>query len=128
MAISTQPNETPEDREKRQDAELEAVEYATGIEQPSEDVTPTPTGTTPPPVAETPLTVKTVTGSTADGTNLPANAIDNDPNTRFSSLGIGAFLKLDLGAVQEIHHIDFEWYTKPPRSYNVDCVFYGGNV
>jgi hypothetical protein len=49
MAISTQPSETPEEREARQDAELEAVEYATGIKQVPGFENPKPTTDVPPP-------------------------------------------------------------------------------
>jgi len=127
MAISTQPSETPEEREKRQDAELEAVEYATGIKQVPGFENPKPSEPTSQPGDSQTLQIKTVTASPDDG-NKPENVIDSDITNRFASQGLGSFIKLDLGAVQQIDRIDFEWYEKPPRSYNVDVIFEGGMV
>lgn len=110
------------DREADQEARLKKLEEAEFGKPPTPTPTPTPT---PPGGTDTPLKIAAATGSTPDGTNLPANAIDNDANTRFSSLGVGAFLKLDFGVVQEVDRIDFEWYNTPPRTYTVDVVFEG---
>jgi hypothetical protein len=121
-------SETPEQREARQDEEINQLEYEAGIKQvpgyenppikPPQPPIPTPT-----PTGE--IKIIAATGSTDDG-NVPANAIDNNPATRFSSLGIDSFLKLDLGSVQEIDKIDFMWYDKPPRSFDVSVILEGG--
>jgi hypothetical protein len=113
------PTETPDQRELDQEARIKK------LEESEFGTSPTPTPTPKPPTDTTTLKIVTATGSTPDGTNLPANAIDNDPNTRFSSLGIGAFLKLDFGVVQEVDKIDIDWYNNPPRTYSVEVVLEG---
>jgi hypothetical protein len=112
------PTETPDQRELDQEARIKRLED-------SEYGKPEPTPVPPTPTTDVQLKIVTATGSTADGTNVPGNAVDNDTSTRFSSLGIGSFLKLDFGVVQEVDKIDFEWYNTPPRTYTVDVILEG---
>ena len=42
--------------------------------------------------------------------NLPANAIDNNLNTRWSNLGIGSWIQTDLGEQKTICSVDIAWY------------------
>ncbi|WP_237078624.1 discoidin domain-containing protein [Myxococcus xanthus] len=50
-----------------------------------------------------------VTASGDDG-NVPANAIDGDPTTRWSSDGVGEWLTGDLGAVKSLSAVDISWH------------------
>ena len=49
------------------------------------------------------------TASGHDG-NVPANAIDGDLDTRWSSLGKGSWIRADLGETTAIAGIDIAWY------------------
>ena len=42
--------------------------------------------------------------------NLPANAIDNNLNTRWSNLGIGSWIQTDLGEQKTICSVNIAWY------------------
>jgi hypothetical protein len=55
-----------------------------------------------------------VTASGNDG-NLPANAIDGNLATRWSSLGIGQFITVDLGVAQNICNTSIAWYVGNQR-------------
>ncbi|MBK7861219.1 MAG: discoidin domain-containing protein [Archangiaceae bacterium] len=55
-----------------------------------------------------------ITASTSD-TNLPANAIDGNVATRWSGLGVGAFLTVDLGSVQSLCGVSLQWYRGAER-------------
>ncbi|NOJ58017.1 discoidin domain-containing protein [Myxococcus xanthus] len=50
-----------------------------------------------------------VTASGDDG-NVPSNAIDGDPTTRWSSDGVGEWLTGDLGAVKSLSAVDISWH------------------
>src|SRR4051794_15113509 len=47
------------------------------------------------------LNVSSITASTDDG-NLPSNAIDGNLATRWSGLGVGAYLTADLGSPRTV--------------------------
>src|SRR6266487_4638538 len=53
-----------------------------------------------------------------DAGNVPANTIDNNINTRWSSFGIGSFIQTDLGSVQTICSVDIGWYNGDTRQNN----------
>jgi hypothetical protein len=63
------------------------------------------------------LQSSTVTASGNDG-NLPTNVIDNNLNTRWSNLGSGSWLQLDLGAKKSICSVDIAWYRGDMRENN----------
>ncbi|WP_418763963.1 discoidin domain-containing protein [Myxococcus xanthus] len=58
-----------------------------------------------------------VTASGDDG-NVPANAIDGDPTTRWSSNGVGEWLTGDLGAVKSLSAVDIGWHRGNERVNN----------
>jgi len=63
------------------------------------------------------LPITSVTASGNDG-NVPANVLDNNINTRWSSLGIGSFIQADLGVQKTICNIDISWYRGNLRQNN----------
>jgi hypothetical protein len=70
-----------------------------------------------------PTCQKLPTGNVAaigdDGVNRPANAIDNNLNTRWSNLGVGSWIQADLGAGQMTTcSIDITWYNGNQRQNN----------
>jgi hypothetical protein len=50
--------------------------------------------------------------------NLPANAIDNNLNTRWSNLGIGSWIQTDLGEQKTICSVNIAWYVGNVRQNN----------
>ncbi len=64
-----------------------------------------------------PLTAKGVSASNDDG-NVPANVLDRNLATRWSSLGIGQFITLDLGASSPVCGISIAWYRGGERRAN----------
>nr|WP_163863595.1 discoidin domain-containing protein [Myxococcus eversor] len=56
-----------------------------------------------------------VTASGNDG-NVPANAIDGNLTTRWSSDGVGQWLRGDLGAVKSVSAVDIAWFRGNERS------------
>jgi hypothetical protein len=50
--------------------------------------------------------------------NLPANAIDNNLNTRWSNLGIASWIQTDLGEQKTICSVDIAWYNGNVRQSN----------
>src|SRR5206468_4651906 len=61
-----------------------------------------------------------ITGVTASGNdgNVPSNILDNNLNTRWSSLGIGEWIRADLGSIKNICSVDIAWYKGNNRRYN----------
>jgi hypothetical protein len=55
------------------------------------------------------LPVTSVVASGNDG-NVPANVLDNNLNTRWSNLGQGSWIQLDLGSKMSICSVDIAWY------------------
>src|SRR5688572_3503583 len=62
------------------------------------------------------LPIGAVTASGNDG-NVPSNVLDNNLNTRWSSLGVGQFIIADLGSTKNICSVDIAWYKGNERSY-----------
>ncbi|AWB65718.1 hypothetical protein C2869_04355 [Saccharobesus litoralis] len=65
-----------------------------------------------------PVTI-TATASADDG-NVAANVLDNDLNTRWSANGNGAWLQLDLGAVQPVGTVNIAFFKGDQRSTYFD--------
>ena len=63
------------------------------------------------------LPVSTVTASGNDG-NIPSNVLDNNLNTRWSNLGQGSWIQLDLGSKKSICSVDIAWYRGDLRQNN----------
>ena len=63
------------------------------------------------------LPVSSPTASGNDG-NVPSNVIDNNLNTRWSNLGQGSWIQLDLGSKKSICSVDIAWYLGNTRQNN----------
>src|SRR5262249_26326592 len=61
--------------------------------------------------------ISTVTASSNDG-NVPSNVLDNNLNTRWSNLGVGSWIRADLGSIQNICSVDIAWYNGNTRQNN----------
>jgi len=69
------------------------------------------------------LPISNVAANGDDGTNHPANAIDNNLNTRWSNLGVGSWIQADLGdggagQMTTICSLDITWYNGNQRQNN----------
>ena len=62
-------------------------------------------------------TIAKVIAIGSDG-NVPQNAVDRNLNTRWSNLGAGSWIKLDLGMQKTVCSIDIAWYNGDQRSNN----------
>lgn len=51
-----------------------------------------------------------VTASTVDGSNVPENTLDNDLATRWSGLGVGAWIQYVFGEVQTVNNLSIAFY------------------
>ena len=56
------------------------------------------------------LSVSGITASGADASNPPSHAIDQNINTRWSNLGLGSWIQLDLGKENVICSIGINWH------------------
>ena len=63
------------------------------------------------------LPISAVTASGNDG-NVPSNVLDNNLNTRWANLGIGSWIRADLGSIQSICSVDIAWYIGNTRQNN----------
>lgn len=72
----------------------------------------------PPTSVCTNLPIAAVTASGDDGVNKPINVLDNNLNTRWTKLGIGSWIQLDLGVQKVICSIDVAWYLGNQRQNN----------
>jgi len=63
------------------------------------------------------LPASSPTASGNDG-NVPSNVIDNNLNTRWSNLGTGSWIQLDLGSKKSICSVDIAWYLGNQRQNN----------
>ena len=60
-------------------------------------------------------------GVTANGNDAgypPTNVLDNNRSTRWSNLGIGSWIRTDLGSTKNICSIDIAWLKGNERRYN----------
>ena len=67
------------------------------------------------------LNVSFATASAHDG-NVPANTLDNDPNTRWSAEGAGQWISFDLGAVRNVDFLMVSWYLGASRVSTFDVL------
>jgi hypothetical protein len=92
---------------------------------PTSTFTPTPTATTGPAYVN--LTPgSTATASTSDA-NVPANAMDGSLATRWSSVGDGHWLSLDLGATRTIGYVRVAVYQGNTRANKFELQLSGDN-
>src|SRR5215510_6101264 len=63
------------------------------------------------------LPVSAVAASGNDG-NVPSNVVDNNLGTRWSNLGQGSWIQLDLGSKKSICSVDIAWYRGDIRQNN----------
>jgi hypothetical protein len=63
------------------------------------------------------FTISSITANGNDG-NVPANAIDNNLDTRWSNNGIGSWIQLDLGSKKSICSVDIAWHLGNQRQNN----------
>ena len=63
------------------------------------------------------LPASSPTANGNDG-NVPSNIIDNNLNTRWSNLGQGSWIQLDLGSMKSICSVDIAWYLGNQRQNN----------
>lgn len=87
---------------------------------PSEETTETSTGTCS---STSNLTISTATDNGAyEGSHGPANLIDDntDKDSRWSSLGLDAYMTLDLSAIYSLDELSMMWYNGSSRNYYFD--------
>jgi hypothetical protein len=89
---------------------------------PSPTPTRTPTPVPPPtfPPVEIPLGAANVAASTADGTNVAANTVDNNLGTRWSGFGDGAWIRFDIGAPRTVSQVKIAVYQGNQRRNRFD--------
>ena len=63
------------------------------------------------------LPISSVSASGNDG-NVPANVLDNNLNTRWSNLGVGSWIRADLGSTKSICSVGIAWYQGNQRTSN----------
>ena len=56
------------------------------------------------------LPVSGITASGSDSVNLPSHAIDQNLNTRWSNLGLGSWIQIDLGQENVICSVGINWH------------------
>src|SRR5262249_42283550 len=59
--------------------------------------------------------ISKATANGAQSTNPPSNAVDNNPDTRWSNQGLGSWIQLDLGSQKTICNVDISWYNGNQR-------------
>jgi predicted phosphodiesterase len=61
------------------------------------------------------LPVSGITASGSDSLNLPSHAIDQNVNTRWSNLGLGSWIQIDLGQENVICSVGINWHRGDER-------------
>ena len=56
------------------------------------------------------LPLNGITASGSDSINLPSHAIDQNVNTRWSNLGLGSWIQIDLGQENVICSVGINWH------------------
>ena len=64
------------------------------------------------------LPVSGVTSNGNDAGYPPSNVLDNNRSTRWSNLGIGSWIRTDLGSTKNICSVDIAWLKGNERRYN----------
>ena len=59
-----------------------------------------------------------VTSSGNEAGNIPSNIIDNSLSTRWSNLGVGSWVRLDLGSPKVVCNVEIGWYQGTTRTNN----------
>ena len=62
------------------------------------------------------LTVNGITASGADALHPPSHAIDQNINTRWSNLGLGSWLQIDLGQEKAVCSVGINWHRGNERT------------
>ncbi|MBA2540653.1 MAG: discoidin domain-containing protein [Deltaproteobacteria bacterium] len=62
------------------------------------------------------LSIVGVTASGAEAANPATNAIDGSLSTRWSTLGLGSWIRADVGAVKQISSVSIAWYAGDLRT------------
>ena len=98
----------------------------TGTTQPPTTTTTTtqpPTTTTAPPCSSAPLLSQgqPATASSVENSSYPpANAVDGNPNTRWSSaFSDPQWIRVDLGSVQDLSRVRLHWEAAYGRAYEI---------
>jgi hypothetical protein len=63
------------------------------------------------------ISPSSVSANGNDG-NVPQNVLDNNLNTRWSNLGIGSWILMDLGSTDTICSVDIAWFIGNQRTSN----------
>ncbi len=74
----------------------------------------------PPPPGEEPLNIVSVEASGYEVPNVPKNVLDDNLGTRWSQLGKGSNIVLDLGKSFDIKEVDIAWFKGDTRSNYFD--------
>ena len=64
-----------------------------------------------------------ISGVNANGNDAgypPTNVLDNNRSTRWSNLGIGSWIRADIGSTRNICSVDIAWLLGNERRYNFD--------
>src|SRR5262249_1182135 len=61
------------------------------------------------------LPISAVEVSGAESTNPASNAVDNNLSTRWSNLGLGSWIRLDLGSQKTVCNVYVSWYNGNQR-------------
>jgi hypothetical protein len=62
--------------------------------------------------------VNSITANGNDAGYPPTNVLDNDRSTRWSNLGIGSWIRADIGSTRSICSVDIAWLLGNERRYN----------
>jgi uncharacterized protein YjbI with pentapeptide repeats len=69
------------------------------------------------------LAVLGITASGDDG-NVPKNAIDNELDTRWTDIGRGKWIQMDLGEPKNISYLQIAWFKGNRRIYDYEITFF----
>jgi hypothetical protein len=64
------------------------------------------------------VSVTQINSSGVDTLYLPSHAVDNNVSSRWSGLGVGSWIQIDLGTTKHVCSIDITWYKGNDRQYN----------
>lgn len=71
-------------------------------------------------VAPSPATPSSVSASASDGTNVPADTLDDNLDTRWSAQGDGQWIRYDLGSTKTVRYLRAAWYRGNLRTARFD--------
>jgi hypothetical protein len=64
------------------------------------------------------LSISSITSNNSTVRYPPFKVLDNDFNTKWSDLGVGSWIQLDLGTSKNICSVDIAWYKGNERQYD----------